>query len=537
MEQTTQAPNIREKMPEVPKLVRTFQSELEQALKPVLSQETLKKFSDWQEQQILKDPNAGMRWTPERMLKQMLPLEASFLAASMQSDLTDSQFTKLKAILQSAMTERAKFLEPAKAAAQGQGDWGKLQEDIGALDEKVAKEASAVLTRDQGEQVAKRLEEGFRPGSSATQATEPPRGRSAFVYVDPKAGAAQVFDFVTATSRNAGYKVHFHRDLPLNGMTGINLIFEYKDRFVLAEHLAYVLYHRAGCPAPQSDHVRLSIDGQELGYQLLCEQPNHGFLERNKIKTGGNLYKLLWFGRDLVGKHEKKTNPHTSHDDLVQLVDQLGKTKGDEQWEVIKKNFNVEEVINYFAVNTCLSHWDGFFNNYFTYHDTKGTGKWEMYPWDQDKTWGFHDSLGDDQIFWDMPITFGMEGDAPPETKGGRRIGGFNVGSWWRPPGVFSGPLLANPQFRKLYLARTKAILETVYTPEIFFPVIDDLGKRLKDEVVLRAKAMNETPEVASNRLETNLQLLKDHLTKRREFLLKQDEIRQAGTFSRAALN
>jgi spore coat protein CotH len=204
---------------------------------------------------------------------------------------------------------------------------------------------------------------------------------------------------------------------------------------------------------------------------------------------------------------------------------------------VIKKNFNVERVINYFAVNACLTHWDGFFNNYFTYHDTKDTGKWEMYPWDQDKTWGYHDSLQDDQIFWDMPIKYAHTGDEPPGARRGRQFQGFNVGHWWRPPGYFSGPLLANPQFRKLYVARTKEILETIYTPNVFFPLIDEVGKRLQQEVVIRAQVINDNPEAASKRLETNLQLLKDHLTKRREFLLKEEEVSRAGKFSRTALN
>jgi CotH kinase protein len=41
----------------------------------------------------------------------------------------------------------------------------------------------------------------------------------------------------------------------------------------------------------------------------------------------------------------------------------------------------------------CLSQWDGFLNNYFTYHVATRSGKWEMYPWDQDKTWSFHDGI------------------------------------------------------------------------------------------------------------------------------------------------
>ena len=72
-----------------------------------------------------------------------------------------------------------------------------------------------------------------------------------------------------------------------------------------------------------------------------------------------------------------------------------------------------------------------------------------------------------------MPITFGMTGDAPPGWPKGRPAPrGFGFNAWWRPPGAFSGPLLANPTFRKLFLWRAKEILETVYTEDVFFPVI-----------------------------------------------------------------
>ena len=54
----------------------------------------------------------------------------------------------------------------------------------------------------------------------------------------------------------------------------------------------------------------------------------------------------------------------------------------------------------------------------------------------------------------------------------------FEYSIWWRPGGVFSKPLLANPQFRKLFLARTKELLETVYTEKVFFPLIDKKGQR-----------------------------------------------------------
>jgi spore coat protein CotH len=198
---------------------------------------------------------------------------------------------------------------------------------------------------------------------------------------------------------------------------------------------------------------------------------------------------------------------------------------------VIKKHFDVPQVATYFAINMCLSHWDGFFNNYFAYHDSSGSGLWRLYPWDQDKTWGFYDGIPEGEVFFDMPLTFGMEGERPPGWPQDRPPPrGFGAGPrWWRPGGYFSKPLLANPSFRKLFLARTKEILETIYTADVFYPLIDQVGDRLQDEVRIRAATLHENPDEAVQRLRANLQSLKDHLAKRRNFLLDQDEIKSAG--------
>jgi hypothetical protein len=298
------------------------------------------------------------------------------------------------------------------------------------------------------------------------------------------------------------------------------------------------VYRQAGNAAPRTDFVRTWIDGQPLGYQLLIEQPNKAFIRHLGLKPDGNLYKCVWWGNNVVAQHEKKTHTQEGHDDLVKVVSDLDKTRGDAQWAVIKKNFDVEQVINYFAVNMVLSHWDGYFNNYFTYHDTKGTGKWTIYPWDQDKTWGFHDGIQGYGVFYDMPLSFGMEGDVPPGMQRGRGTPqGIGIGAiWWRPGGVFSKPLLANPRFRQLFLARTKEIAENVYAEEIFFPMLQQLGERLEEDVKLRAELQRQDPKQAVAHLHRNLDALREHLTKRRKWLLDQDEIKKAGKFDRTLL-
>jgi spore coat protein CotH len=378
---------------------------------------------------------------------------------------------------------------------------------------------------------------GPRPDSDVTP---PARGSSAFIHVDPRSGKTAVFDHLRITDRGGrGFIIHFHKDHTLAGMTAASIIHEGQERFLLAEMLAYDVYRRAGNAAPLSDFVRLSVDGQPVGHHLMVERVNRSFLGRNEVDDGGNLYKLRWYGSGIVGQHEKKTHPRSGHEDLLAVVDLLQRTGGDEEWRVIEEHFNVRQVATYFAVNAVLSHWDGYFNNHYVYHDVAGTGRWEMYPWDQDKTWGHYDGIGDDEVFFDMPLTFGMEGDVPPGGAGGRRgRGGFGLfgggpfgggPSWWRPGGHFSSSLLANPRFRRVYLQRIREILETVYTKEVYFPIIDELGKRLGEDLGLSDLLDGEGEESAPRRLERNLESLRTHLLERRRFLLGEAELVAAG--------
>ena len=197
---------------------------------------------------------------------------------------------------------------------------------------------------------------------------------------------------------------------------------------------------------------------------------------------------------------------------------------------MIQENFDVNQMATFFAVNMVLSHWDGFFNNYYAYHDAK-TGKWQMYPWDHDQTWGMV-MMGwqGGEVLSDIPLTFGMAGDQPPgQGPGGRRFEGGPFGGgpgWWRPAGYFSGPLLANPHFRKIFLERIRTILKEVYTEGIYRPLIEETAARLKEDVALRAEAAGQDAEAGAATLRQNVEFLKTHLRKRREFLLQQEELR-----------
>jgi hypothetical protein len=83
---------------------------------------------------------------------------------------------------------------------------------------------------------------------------------------------------------------------------------------------------------------------------------------------------------------------------------------------------------------------------------------------------------------------------------------------WWRPPGWFSGPLLANAEFRRRFLARLQTLCETLFTAEKLHPFIDALEQRLEPEI-----APNARPE-----FRRNIQSFRDQIAGRRKFILSE---------------
>lgn len=501
--------------------IQAFQKSLISGVQSALPGDPGAAFEPWYRARIaVEDPGPG------GFLESLFSPEAGWLALNVRFELTEPQRAALRTALQAAVRGRADQAATLQKVMSGEGEFGTLLEQLGTLESAWNAACRQHLTARQRRFLLdwKGAQGSFiRPRVTEAQ-PRPPRGNTALVITDPATGGVEVFDFIHVNERSAGFKVRFHKDRPFRGMTAANIIFEYNDRFAMAEPLAFELYRRAGNAACETDFVRLTLNGHPMGYHLLFEQVNGAFLRQHRIAPDGDLYKILWYGLGVEGQHEKQDHPDRDHGDLTRLLAALESASGDAQWAVIAKHFNVDQVATYFAVNMVLSHWDGFFNNYFTYHDRKGSGKWEIYPWDQDKTWGFHDA-GGETVFFDMPLTFGMAGDRPP--GGGPPV--FNPGHWWRPGGFFSRPLLANPEFRKRYLRRTREILHTVYTEAVFFPVIETMAARLRPEVPLRAKLRGENPDEALARLDRNVASLKEHLVKRRAFLLAQEELARLG--------
>jgi hypothetical protein len=549
-QQETQCVALEQKLMTVPspeaqiaELIKPFKEALGQALNTVLNADQLRTYIAWRD----AGPGGGGATgnDPAIMLRQFIRLEPDYFHLSTSTNITTAQFESLRELYRGAIQQRDALVPEVRKLMSGQGqenqaEGEKLQAKAMAIPASLEQKLKKILTPAQARQFLAwqmaELPSFMRHGRS--KPPKPARGDAAFVLIDPRSPEPKLFDFVQIPERSGGWKVHFGKDQPFNGMTVIDLIFEASDRWLLSEPLSYDLYRRAGLAACRTDFFRLTVDGQPVGYYLLIEQVNKAFLRHNDLRDDGNLYKADWVGTGLVGQHEKHINRHTGHDDLIALVDQLEKTKSqpEEQWTLIRREFDVEQVLNHYAVRMLISDWDGFFNNYWLYHDLRGTKKWTFYPWDEDKTWGEYDGWEQGGPLYDMPLTYGSEGDHPPGEPGGRPSTSYGFGAWWRAGGFISRPVLANPIFRKFLFARMKQLLDAEFTDQRLFPLVDAFNDRLAEEVKYRALVMKEDPDRAKTRFESNLVSLKDFITKRRQWLLGQEEIKTAGPFDPAQL-
>src|SRR5581483_732434 len=301
----------------IPELVQPFKVAMGESLKPLLSSEQTKAYDSW------RGGGAGNRGmgAPAVMLRQFVRLEPDYLHLATRTNLTPAQVSDLRALYRDAIEQRDAMVPDVRRIMsnrdpQTQAEGEKLQAKAEGISAGVDKKLKTILTPAQSRQFLawKSSEPPPFMRHARTKPVEPALGDSAFVFVDPKTHEAKLFDFVRIPERSGGWKVHFGKDQQWNDMTVADIIFESKERWLLAEPLAYDLYHRAGVAACRTDFIRLNVDGQPAGYYLLIEQVNKAFFRHIGLRDDGNLYKANWTGNGLVGQHDKHINRREGHE-------------------------------------------------------------------------------------------------------------------------------------------------------------------------------------------------------------------------------
>jgi len=200
------------------------------------------------------------------------------------------------------------------------------------------------------------------------------KGHGTFQTIDRKpAFTLKVNEFVTGQS--------------YRGLNKLVLNNSAQDASYVRELTAAQLYRDAGIPASRGTHVRVQLNGRDLGFYVLVEAMNKNFLKRELGNGNGNLYEGET--KDIDQKLDQENGDDVSQSDLKALV-AAAKAPVGERMARLSKVLDVDQFASFLAMEILTDGIDGYAfnrNNYRVYHHPK-TDRLMFLPHGLDATFG-----------------------------------------------------------------------------------------------------------------------------------------------------
>lgn len=254
-------------------------------------------------------------------------------------------------------------------------------------------------------------------------------------------------------------KVKFFGQPFINGRNELNFNAEYEDESYIRATLSSMIFQMAGQKCFHTEHVRLYLNGSFFGLYNMTENMDADFLISRGLDPQGNLYKAAKDGAclsiydDLVNFWEQKTGTGNK-EDLALLIHQLHQVSAEDYPSWLAGQMDYTHAINIIALNMVTGNQSTYYHNYYMYRDARGTGKWEMMPWDLDKTLSVY--------AW-RNFTYSS---AP-----------------WTHDNPFLEKAILNPSMLQDIKTRANIIFDDIFRADIFWPIIDSLVSVLSPSV------------------------------------------------------
>ncbi|MEW6238882.1 MAG: CotH kinase family protein [Candidatus Omnitrophota bacterium] len=325
-------------------------------------------------------------------------------------------------------------------------------------------------------------------------------------------GRPQVYDGVSLIAARNGQKVKFLKGEEHRGDRTINLNLESPSPGTTAgpqsphaEHISYQLFRDFGALAERCEWYRV-IDKGNHYQRIAYQQPNEKFLEMNGRDPSGNLYKIAY---NEPGGYTKMTNLDSGDEDYRELFQHITPSNRRTLSQDLRHYLAIDEVMGYEVATFLLSHWDGFKNNIFLYHNPPPLDQWEIIPWDVDKTFGYTDS---DPMFWKMPIDFPITGIAPgsPELTGRNLVG------------VIGRPFHMDADLHREFVQKVREALDGLFSLDRVNGMIQEAETLLNQDLDLLEQYLGRPRNDRRNQIKTSYDTLRRFLRLRHEFLRTQ---------------
>jgi spore coat protein H len=298
------------------------------------------------------------------------------------------------------------------------------------------------------------------------------------IHIKGAAGSSRGWDDKPALTLNFDM---FVKDQNFYGLDKIHLNNSVQDGSYLNELICGEMALAAGLPASRATHAIVELNGRKVGFYVLKEGFNKGFLKRHFENSSGNLYDG-GFLQDIDAPLKLDSGKANDRKDLKALVEACREGDADKRWEKMNKVLDVDRMITNAVLQTIATDWDGYCrnrNNYRVYFDPK-TNKAVFIP------------HGMDQMFQNP-------GD----------------GLWHGWGGMATRAVLETPEGKKQFIAKMKEFTEKYFVLEKLYKRIDELLPRGKE-------ALEAYQKGAGAGWENEVKNYKERLKQRSEFIKRE---------------
>lgn len=180
----------------------------------------------------------------------------------------------------------------------------------------------------------------------------------------------------------------FVDDQTYGGIRRLTLNNSREDPALLRQCLGYLVFERAGVPAPRCSFARVTVNGEDLGVYVNVEPINDAFTERVFGSDEGNLYEgtISDFRPEMLATFEPKNNGEELGRSELRDLSAALMTEDDALLENLAPLIDIDAFLSFWAVESLIEHSDGynaFRNNFYVYRDP-ATDVFRFIPWGVD---------------------------------------------------------------------------------------------------------------------------------------------------------
>ena len=287
----------------------------------------------------------------------------------------------------------------------------------------------------------------------------------------------------------------------------INLNSEWTDETYIRQYVSSELMNKAGINSYKSNFIAVYVNNEFYGLFLQVENIDDTFLTDRGLDKKGNLYKatrdgacMSMFEYDNPSiKWEKKTNKKdTSFADLQKLIYDVNITKNADYKTFLQNTFEYDKLLKLVALNMLIKNGSTYYHNYYLYHNVNANGKWQIMPWDMDKSLNYYN--------WG-PYDF------------------QRTSSNWESDNPLIEKMLINDEVFADIKNTVEELSKTVFNKETVYSIIDKAEKSLEAYVAIDSNDKIESVQ----KWKKNLNTEKDYVAKRKDELLYQLKIYPRG--------